>query len=144
MPTLKIKKLVANAELPKYMTKGAAGFDLASTSHKIIPPGETVLVGTGLAMAIPEGYEVQIRPRSGLSCNTLLRIPNSPGTIDSDYRGEVKVPLWNASDESILIFQGERIAQGVFKPVEQATIELVDELDETARGAGGFGHTGGN
>lgn len=107
-----------------------------------IAPGEIVLVPTGFAVAIPEGFEIQVRPRSGLAVRHGITIINSPGTIDSDYRGEVKVGLINLGAESFVIKRGDRIAQLVLAPVTLATWQVCDELDDTERGAGGFGHTG--
>jgi dUTP pyrophosphatase len=131
-------------ELPKYETSGAAGMDLrAAISEPLtLRPLERAIVGTGLAMAIPEGWEGQVRPRSGLAAKRGVTIINSPGTIDSDYRGECRVALVNLSSEVQVIEPGERIAQVVFAPHGTATLEVVDVLDETARGAGGYGSTG--
>jgi len=130
--------------LPDYETEGAAGMDVAAavTAPLIIDCGRIVLVPTGLAVAIPEGYEIQVRPRSGLAVKHGVTIINSPGTIDSDYRGEVKVGLINLGQEPFTVNRGDRIAQLVVAPVSRATIRVVDHLDETARGTGGFGHTG--
>jgi len=139
---LKVKKLNQKAQIPAYQTAEAAGFDLHSTEDIVIAPGERKLIGTGLAFEIPVGYEIQIRPRSGLAYKHGITVLNSPGTIDSDYRGEIKVLLINHSNESFEIKVGERIAQAVIKEVIQATFEEVDELNDTARGAGGFGSTG--
>ena len=142
MINLKVKKLNQKAQIPAYQTAEAAGFDLHSTEDIVIAPGERKLIGTGLAFEIPVGYEIQIRPRSGLAYKHGITVLNSPGTIDSDYRGEIKVLLINHSNESFEIKVGERIAQAVIKEVIQATFEEVDELNDTARGAGGFGSTG--
>ncbi|WP_457562764.1 dUTP diphosphatase [Caminibacter pacificus] len=139
---LKIKKLTQNAKIPAYQTKEAAGFDLHSIKDVVIKPGERKLIGTGLAFEIEFGYEVQIRPRSGLAFKHGITVLNTPGTIDSDYRGEIKVLLINLGDEPFEIKEGERIAQAVVAPVIQAKIEEVDELSDTQRGAGGFGSTG--
>ncbi|NPA87397.1 dUTP diphosphatase [Caminibacter pacificus] len=139
---LKIKKLTQNAKIPAYQTKEAAGFDLHSIEDVVIKPGERKLIGTGLAFEIEFGYEVQIRPRSGLAFKHGITVLNTPGTIDSDYRGEIKVLLINLGDEPFEIKEGERIAQAVVAPVIQAKIEEVDELSDTQRGAGGFGSTG--
>ncbi len=128
--------------LPSYATEGASGLDLRSALEIVIPAGETVLVPTGLIFEIPAGYEGQVRPRSGLAAKHQVGILNSPGTIDSDYRGEVKVILTNFGKEDFTIHRGDRIAQMVFAPIVRARIELVDSLKETERGAGGFGHTG--
>lgn len=122
------------------MTLGSAGFDVYSNEEVVLRPGEVKLVGTGFFLEVPEGFEVQVRPRSGLSLKKIL-IPNSPGTIDSDYRGEVKIILFNASDEDFKVSKGDRIAQLVLAGVFH--FDLVEsELSETTRGDGGFGHTG--
>jgi len=148
---IQIKKLHEDAVVPKYATPGASGFDLHALEDTTILPGETKLVKTGLSVDVGPGYELQVRPRSGLSLKTLLRVANSPGTVDSDYRGEVCVIMQNTDlpgycdgyyPKAIDIKKGERIAQGVVCPVVQADIEVVDELGDTARGAGGFGSTG--
>jgi dUTP pyrophosphatase len=135
--------------LPSYETSGAAGADvracLGNGEKMIIKPGERVLVPTGLSMEIPHGYEVQVRPRSGLSFKTGLMVLNSPGTIDSDYRGEVKVIIGNLGKNDEVINHGDRVAQLVLAPVVQAFYQVTNEsLSETARGAGGFGSTGKN
>lgn len=141
---LKIKKLNQDAQIPKYATPGSAGFDLAAIQRTEMPPGETRLVKTGLAVAVPAGYELQVRPRSGTSLKTGLRVANSPGTVDSDYRGEVCVIMTNTGDQIYYIEKGERIAQGVICPVFQVEFEETDTLDDTSRGSGGFGSTGKN
>jgi dUTP pyrophosphatase len=130
--------------LPSYETDGSSGMDVrAAVADKIvIEPGARALVPTGFAVAIPVGYEIQVRPRSGLAVKHGLSLPNTPGTIDADYRGEVKIALINLGAESVTIRRGERIAQLVVAPVVRAVIELVSGLDETTRGGGGFGHTG--
>lgn len=129
--------------LPEYKTSGAAAFDFESMIDIIINPNETKIIPTGLAFEIPDGYELQVRPRSGLSAKTKLRVSNSPGTIDSDYRGEVCIILDNiSSEESYTINKGERIAQGVISKVEKITFEEVENLSETERGEAGFGSTG--
>ena len=130
--------------LPKYMTPGAAGLDLyACVTESIeIEPGSTALVPTGLALEIPQGYEAQIRPRSGLALKWGITLLNSPGTIDSDYRGEVKVIMINHGQEAFIVNRGDRIAQMVFCPIAIASLEVVDDLSESNRGQGGFGHTG--
>jgi dUTP pyrophosphatase len=138
-----------NFALPSYETTGAAGADvracLGNGEKMIIKPGERVLVPTGLSMEIPHGYEVQVRPRSGLSFKTGLMVLNSPGTIDSDYRGEVKVIIGNLGKNDEVINHGDRVAQLVLAPVVQAFYQATNEsLSETARGAGGFGSTGKN
>lgn len=134
--------------LPAYETPGAAGVDLranfapAERSGITLLPGQRVLVPTGLHVAIPEGYEMQIRPRSGLALKEGLSLVNTPGTIDSDYRGPLGLLLINHGDAPIKISHGQRIAQAVIALVEQATFEIVDALDDTTRGTGGFGSTG--
>lgn len=132
--------------LPKYETDGAAGMDLlaavAEEAPVTIEPGKRAMVPTGLAIALPLGFEAQVRPRSGLAAKHGLTVLNSPGTVDCDYRGEVKVILINLGDEAFTIKRGERIAQMVIAPVTQAKWEERDSLSETARGAGGFGSTG--
>jgi dUTP pyrophosphatase len=131
-------------EIPKYMTEGAAGVDLYAANHDpvTIGPGKSALIPTGLKMAIPRGYEGQVRPRSGLALKHALTILNTPGTIDSDYRGEVKVIVINLGDKEYILQRGERIAQKVFCPVERVEFLEVAALDDTERGGGGFGHTG--
>ena len=144
---IKIKKLNDAAQVPRYQTKGAAGFDLHATQDVRLNSGQTALVPTGLSFEIPEGYEMQIRPRSGLSLKSKLRIANSPGTIDSDYTAEVMIIAENISttsfpsDEPIIVRKGDRIAQGVIQKVEQAEFFEVEELKETERGEQGFGST---
>lgn len=128
--------------LPSYATQGAAGMDVVSAEDLILAPGARHAVATGFAMAIPEGYEVQVRPRSGLALKNGITCLNTPGTIDSDYRGEVKVILANLGDAPFPIKRGERIAQLVPAPVQRAQFAEVASLDETARGADGFGSTG--
>jgi len=128
--------------LPTYATTGAAGMDVVAAEDLDLAPGARHAVATGFAMAIPEGYEVQVRPRSGLALKHGITCLNTPGTIDSDYRGEVKVILANLGSDPFPIRRGDRIAQLVPAPVQKATFALVDSLDETTRGAGGFGSTG--
>ncbi len=130
--------------LPQYETSGSAGMDVraAIDTSLSISPGQTVRVPTGLAIAIPAGYEGQIRPRSGLAAKSSIIVPNSPGTIDSDYRGEVQILLTNLGSEPFEIEPGMRVAQIVFSPVAQADWDEVPELPSTDRGDGGFGHTG--
>ena len=130
-------------DLPAYATQGAAGMDVLAAEDIALAPGARHAVATGLALAIPPGYEVQVRPRSGLALKHGISVPNTPGTIDSDYRGELKVILINHGAESFAVRRGDRIAQLVLAPVTQAVWQEVGELDETARGAGGFGSTGG-
>ena len=139
---LKIKKLNKEAIIPKYQTELAAGFDLHSIEEYVLKKGERKLIKTGLAFEIEDGYEVQIRPRSGLAFKHGITVLNSPGTIDADYRGEIMVLLINLGDEDFEIKKGERIAQAVVAPVVQAKFEEVEELSSTKRGAGGFGSTG--
>ena len=131
-------------DLPAYATPGAAGMDaVAAVDEPLsLAPGDRVAVPTGLAMAIPEGYEVQVRPRSGLAFKHGLTVANAPGTIDADYRGEVKVLLINLGPDPVIITRGMRIAQLVPAAVTRAMLRVVDSLDDTARGAGGFGSTG--
>lgn len=130
--------------LPAYATAGAAGMDVVSAEDMTLAPGARHAVATGLAMAIPQGYEIQVRPRSGLALKHGISVPNTPGTIDSDYRGELKVILINLGPEPFVIARGDRVAQLVLAPVVQAAWDEVDELDATERGAGGFGSTGGH
>jgi len=132
--------------LPAYATAGAAGCDLrAAVSQAVsIRPGERALVPTGIAIAVPEGYEGQVRMRSGLALKNGLILPNAPGTIDSDYRGELCVLVANIGAEPVEIVRGDRIAQLVVAPVAKARLERVEELPETSRAEGGFGSTGGN
>jgi len=149
MATVKLLKLSHfddELALPRYETKLAAGADIRACLGKgesmTIRPGERVLVPTGLAMEIPAGFEVQVRPRSGLSFKTGLMAVNSPGTIDADYRGEVKIILGNLGTKDEVIAHGDRVAQIVLAPVTQANFEITTEISETERGAGGFGSTG--
>ena len=130
--------------LPRYMSEGASGMDLyaAVESDTDLAPGEIKLIPTGLFIALPHGWEAQVRPRSGLALKHGLTVVNSPGTIDSDYRGEVGIILGNVGKEAYVIHRGDRVAQMVVQKVVRADIEVVDELDETARSGGGFGHTG--
>ncbi|WP_031550107.1 dUTP diphosphatase [Parvularcula oceani] len=130
-------------ELPGYASAGAAGADLraAVTEPVHIPPGGTAMIPTGLRIALPEGWEMQVRPRSGLAAKHGVTVLNSPGTVDADYRGEVKVILINHAAEPFTVSRGERIAQAVLAPAPQAVFEI-GEIGETARGAGGFGSTG--
>jgi dUTP pyrophosphatase len=134
----------ADLPLPSYSTAGAAGMDLMAAVDEPVElaPGERRLIPTGIRIAVPPGYEAQVRPRSGLALKRGLGVPNAPGTIDSDYRGELCVIMINWSAEPQTIRRGDRIAQLVICPVEQATLIEVHELDETERADGGFGHTG--
>ena len=133
--------------LPGYETAGAAGADLRANFPDrvgvVVAPGARALIPTGLAMAVPIGFEVQVRPRSGLALKQGIALVNSPGTIDSDYRGEVGVIVLNTSDTPFEVTHGMRIAQMVLAPVVQASFQVVEQLDDTTRGAGGFGSTGG-
>ena len=128
--------------VPAYATTGAAGMDVVSAEDLVLVPGSRHAVATGFALAIPQGYEVQVRPRSGLALKHGVTCLNTPGTIDSDYRGEVKVILVNLGDRDFPITRGDRIAQLVPAPVQRAELVEVAALDETARGSGGFGSTG--
>lgn len=130
--------------LPGYESIQAAGMDVAAavTEDVILQPGEIKLIPTGFGVAIPEGYEIQVRPRSGIAVKHGISIINSPGTIDSDYRGEVKIGLINLGQRPFIVHRGDRIAQMVLAPVCQACLQLTDRLDATKRGQGGFGHTG--
>jgi dUTP pyrophosphatase len=130
--------------LPAYATSGAAGMDVVSAEDVVIAPGARHAVATGLALAIPEGFEIQVRPRSGLALKHGITVPNTPGTIDSDYRGELKVILINLGTEPFAVQRGDRVAQLVLAPVVQAAWDEVAELDATDRGTGGFGSTGGH
>jgi len=130
--------------LPAYATSGAAGMDVLAAEDVTLAPGARHAVATGLAVAIPDGFEIQVRPRSGLALKHGISVPNTPGTVDSDYRGELKVILINHGSEPFAIARGDRVAQLVLAPVVRAEWEEVSGLDETARGAGGFGSTGGH
>lgn len=144
-PIVDIETIVENsAELPRYASKGASGADVKAQLQEdiIIPAGEARLIPTGLRFAIPLGYEIQVRPRSGLALKYMVSVLNTPGTIDSDYRGELGVILVNYGKEPFTVTPGLRIAQLVLAPVVQANFINVEELTETVRGAGGFGHTG--
>lgn len=144
---VRIKRLphgLHGVDLPAYQTEHAAAADLhaAVASDTTIPPGEIRVIPCGIAVAIPQGYEIQIRPRSGLGAKHGISMPNTPGTVDADYRGEIMVPLINHGRAPFVVTRNMRIAQMLIKPVWQIQWEEADELDETARGAGGFGHTG--
>jgi dUTP pyrophosphatase len=130
--------------LPAYATSGAAGMDVVSAEDVTLAPGARHAVATGLSMAIPAGFEIQVRPRSGLALKHGITVPNTPGTIDSDYRGELKIILINHGAEDFAIARGDRVAQLVLAPVVQAAWQEVAELDTTSRGTGGFGSTGGH
>ncbi|EQB03547.1 dUTP diphosphatase [Sphingobium baderi] len=141
---IRLKRLPHGEGLPTpaYATEHAAGMDVVSAEDVTIAPGGRYAVATGFAMAIPEGYEVQVRPRSGLALKHGISLPNTPGTIDADYRGELKVILINLGDAPFIIARGDRIAQLVAAPVQMARFAEVKELDDTVRGSGGFGSTG--
>ena len=139
---VKIKFLSKDAHYPKYATENSAGCDLTSIDEVTLAPGERTLIRTGIAISLPEGYEAQVRPRSGLAVKQGITVLNAPGTIDADYRGEVGVPIINLGYKDYTIKVGERIAQMVIAPVTQVIFEEVEDLDETERGASGFGHTG--
>jgi len=146
MTEILIKKLSKNVNLPKYETDGSSGMDLAANNEtKIeIEPGKSAIIPTGLAVSIPKNFEIQIRPRSGLAAKNKISVLNTPGTIDADYRGEIKVILINLSDNVFVVAKGLRIAQMVLCPVVRATLKEVETLTETKRGSGGFGSTGTN
>lgn len=142
--TIALKRLPHGEGLPvpAYATEHAAGMDVVSAEDVILAPGSRHAVATGFAMAIPAGYEVQVRPRSGLALKHGISLPNTPGTIDADYRGELKIIMINLGSEPFEIVRGDRVAQLVAAAVQPAIFAEVDSLDETARGAGGFGSTG--
>ena len=144
MTKILIKRLSKEVSLPKYETAGSSGMDLAANivGNISIDPGKTAIIPTGLALSVPKGFEVQIRPRSGLAAKQKISVLNTPGTIDSDYRGEIKVILINQGQETFKVEKGLRIAQMVVCPVVQAQIKEVEDLSETERGIGGFGSTG--
>ena len=139
-----IKKLNPKAELPKYKTEGSSGMDLMALIEKPIKikPQSSVLISTGLSIAIPEDTEVQIRPRSGLAAKSSISVLNTPGTIDSDYRGDIKIILFNHEKEEFIVNNMDRIAQMILMPVLKAEFEEVEELPKSVRGSGGFGSTG--
>jgi dUTP pyrophosphatase len=139
---LRIRMLEPSVTAPAYAHMGDAGLDICSSEDLVLEPGERALVGTGFAMALPEGYAAFVQPRSGLAARSGISIVNTPGLIDCHYRGEVKVILVNLGDEAFRVRKGDRIAQMVVQRVETARIDMVDELDDTARGEGGFGSTG--
>lgn len=139
---VKLKRLHQDAVIPMYATKGSAGFDLHSIDSYEIKPKETVLISTGLSLELPEGYELQIRTRSSMAFKYGVVVLNSPGTVDSDYRGEIKVILKNTSNYTYTMCKGDRIAQGVIQEITQASFIEVEELNTTDRGEGGFGSTG--
>ena len=139
-----VKKLKPSVKLPSYKTNGASGMDLMAYTDKSIElkPGESCLVPTGLAVAFPKEYEIQIRPRSGLAAKSNISVLNTPGTIDSDYRGEIKVILFNHGNKNFKINNNDRIAQMILTPVIKMDLEETNELPDSIRGAGGFGSTG--
>ena len=141
-----IKKLNKEVNIPEYKTNGSSGLDLEAFIEKdlVVKPYKTVLVPTGLSVAIEEHLEIQIRPRSGLAARNNITVLNTPGTIDSDYRGELKVILINLGNEDFIIHKGDRIAQMVICPVIKTEFKIVNELPKTLRGSGGFGSTGKN
>ena len=141
---LRFKRLSKLADLPRYQTEHAAGMDLhAAISESVtIAPGEIRMIPCGFAIAVPLGFEAQVRPRSGLASRHGIGMPNAPGTIDSDYRGEVTVPLINLGRQPFTVERNMRVAQMVIAPVAHCAVEEVEELDATVRGAGGFGSTG--
>jgi len=148
IPTIKLLRIRpdddADISLPQYMTSQSAGMDIYAAIKKdiLLEKGEIALIPTGFAMAIPEGFEAQIRPRSGLAVKHGIGLINSPGTIDSDYRGEVMIPAINLGTKKYTLKRGDRIAQMIIKRVYHARIEVVEQLDKTVRNTGGFGHTG--
>ena len=144
MTKILIKRLSKEVSLPKYETNGSSGMDLAADidANINIDPGKTAIIPTGLALSIPKGFEVQIRPRSGLAAKQKISVLNTPGTIDADYRGEIKVILINLGPEPFKVEKGLRIAQMVVCPIVQAQLKEVDDLKQTERGEGGFGSTG--
>jgi len=143
---VKIQRTEGNEDvpLPKYMSAGASGMDLfaAVTDAVIIPPKEVALIPIGIRIALPEGFEAQVRPRSGLAARHGIGVLNSPGTVDSDYRGEVKVILFNFGNEDFVVNRGDRIAQMIITRVAKAALVEQENLEDTQRGSGGFGHTG--
>jgi dUTP pyrophosphatase len=144
MARVLIKKLNPDVQLPIYKTSGASGMDLMAFTEEpiIIPPNTSYLIPTGLSMAFSEDYEIQIRPRSGLAAKNSITVLNTPGTIDSDYRGEIKIILFNHGKENFIINNKDRVAQMVLTPVIKMEFEEADNLPDTLRGEGGFGSTG--
>jgi dUTP pyrophosphatase len=142
MPVVKIKKLRDNATIPTYSKPGDAGCDLYSSEEKVIWAGMYCGIHTGIAIELPKGYEAQVRPRSGMAAKHGITVINAPGTIDEGYRGEIIIPLINHSDEIYNIRVGDRIAQMIVSPVQQAVFQEVDELGDSERGVGGLGSTG--
>ena len=144
MTEVLIKRLSKNIELPKYETNGSSGMDLSANIEKQIKiePGKTSIIPTGISVSIPKNFEIQIRSRSGLAAKSQISVLNSPGTIDADYRGELKVILINLGNKTFVVEKGARIAQMVLCPIVKAKFKEVDNLDYTDRGVGGFGSTG--
>ena len=144
MVNVKIKKLDPKVKIPEYKTKGSSGLDIKAFINKkiIIKPKTSMLIPTGISLDIPEGCEIQIRPRSGLAAKSNISVLNTPGTIDSDFRGEIKVILFNHGNADFFVNNGDRIAQIVLMPILKIKFEEVDELNSTNRGEGGFGSTG--
>ena len=144
MTRVLIKRLSKEVPLPKYETAGSSGLDLIANIEKNveIAPGRSKIIPTGIALAIPEEFEIQIRPRSGLAAKNQITVLNTPGTIDADYRGEIKVILINLGNKTFIVERGQRIAQMVLCPIVKANLEEVNTLNDTERGSGGFGSTG--
>ena len=144
-PRMKVRRLSARGQPPRYMTAGAAGMDLTAAPEQVVrlePGGGKALIPTGIAVELPPGHEGQVRPRSGLAVRHGVTVLNAPGTVDEDYRGELRVALINLGPEPVTIEPGMRIAQLVVAPVTRVQVQLVDALEQTDRGDGGFGHTG--
>ena len=141
---MRIEKLSGNAQVPQYMSEGSSGMDLYVSAEKdiVLKPLNRALVPTGIRIEIPRGYEAQVRPRSGLALEHGIGVLNSPGTIDSDYRGEIKVIVINLSDKKFVVKPGLRVAQMVLQKVERARVRIVKKVGSSKRGSGGFGHTG--
>ena len=144
MTKILIKRLSKKINLPKYEPSGSSGMDLSANIENSIKiePGKTSIIPTGISVSVPQNHEIQIRPRSGLAAKNQISVLNSPGTIDADYRGEIKVILINLSDNTFVVEKGARIAQMVLCPVSKAQLEEVESLEKTMRGSGGFGSTG--
>jgi dUTP pyrophosphatase len=144
MTKILIKRLSKKVQLPKYETSGSSGLDLVANINSDLDllPGKSAIIPTGLSVAIPNSFEIQIRPRSGLAAKQKITVLNTPGTVDSDYRGEIKVILINLGEKNFKVEKGSRIAQMVLCPVKQAELIEVESLEETTRGKGGFGSTG--
>ena len=144
MVKILVKKFDKNVKLPTYKTSGSSGMDLMAhlKNKKTINPGKTLIIPTGIAVTVPKNYEIQIRPRSGLAAKKSISVLNTPGTVDSDYRGEIKIILINFSKKSFIVKSGDRIAQMILCPVAKGKIKEVKNLPRTVRGKGGFGSTG--